>query len=61
MMTEERILGKFSCERCRRPSDGAGTLLVAKTWAPSLGNPRGNALCGEGEVIANAPLCRKKG
>ena len=28
-MTEERILGKFSCEGCRRPSRRGETSLVA--------------------------------
>jgi hypothetical protein len=33
VISEERILGKkFSCEGCRRPSQGSGTMLVAKTW-----------------------------
>jgi hypothetical protein len=60
-MTEERILGKFSCEGGRRPSVGSESFLVAKTGAPLLGNsPRECALWG-GEVIANAPMCRKKG
>ena len=61
MIPGERILGKFLHQGGRRPSGAAETLLVAKTWAPSLGHARGNTLCGEGEVIANAALCRKKG
>jgi hypothetical protein len=48
-MSEERILGKFSCEGGRRPSDEAETLLVAKTWTPSLGKtPREYPLWGGG-------------
>jgi hypothetical protein len=58
-MTEERILGKFPPPGCRRPSVGSETLFVARTGAPFLGNtPRQYG--GEGEVIANAALCRKK-
>jgi hypothetical protein len=53
VITEERILGKLFHQAGRRSSDAAETLLVAKTWAPLLGNPQGNALCGEGEVIAD--------
>ncbi len=44
VISEERILGKFSPQGCRRPSVGSETLLVAKTWPP-LGNtpkPLGN-------------------
>jgi hypothetical protein len=49
MIGEERILGKFSCEAGRRSSDGAVTLLVARTGAPSLGKtPREYALWGGG-------------
>ena len=60
-MIEERILGKYSCEGCRRLAGRAKSALVAETWAPSLGNTsRENAFCGEGEVIANAAMCRKK-
>jgi hypothetical protein len=53
MIPGERILGKFFHQGGRRSSGAAETLLVAKTWAPLLGNPQGNALCGEGEVIAD--------
>jgi hypothetical protein len=57
----ERILGKFSRPRRERPSPGAESSLVTKTWAPFLENtPREYALWGGG-VIANAALCRKKG
>ena len=53
MVGEERILGKYSCEECRRPSVGSETLLVAKTGAPLLGNtPREYALW-EGGIIAD--------
>ena len=55
-MTEERILGNFSPPGCRRPSVGSEIALVTRTGAPLE-----NTLCGEGEVIANAALCRKKG
>jgi hypothetical protein len=48
MIGEERILGKFSCEGCRRPSVGSESLLVAKTQALSMGNPPWDTLCGEG-------------
>ena len=60
-MTEERILGKFFRPTREWPSPGAESALVTKTWPPLLGIALGNALCGEGEVIANAALCRKKG
>jgi hypothetical protein len=39
MIGEERILGKFSCGGCRRPSVRPESLLVAKTQALSMGNP----------------------
>jgi hypothetical protein len=61
VISEERILGKFFRPTRERPSPGAETLLVTKTGAPLLGILLGNTLCGEGEVIANAALCRKKG
>jgi hypothetical protein len=49
VISEERILGKFFCEAWRRPSQGAETLLVAKTWAPLLGKiPREYPLWGGG-------------
>jgi hypothetical protein len=48
MIGEERILDKFSCEGCRRPSVGSESLLVAKTQALSMGNPPWDTLCGEG-------------
>ena len=60
MMTEEQMLGKFSYAVCRRPSVGSETSLVAKTGAPVLGNTPRECALGEGEVIANAALCRKK-
>jgi hypothetical protein len=60
-VTEGRILGKFFCPRREWPSPGAKSALVTKTGAPLLGIPLGNTLCGEGEVIVNAALCRKKG
>jgi hypothetical protein len=60
MISEERILGKFFRPTREWPSPGAERALVTKTWALS-GIPLGNTLCGEGEVIANAALCRKKG
>jgi hypothetical protein len=61
VISEERILGKFFRARRERPSPGAESALVTKTWAPLSGNtPREFALWG-GEVIANAALCRKKG
>jgi len=59
VIAEERILGKLSCERCRRPAVGSETLLVTKTGAPLGNTPREYALWGE--VIANAQMCRKKG
>jgi hypothetical protein len=61
VISEVRILGKFFRPTREWPSPGAENALVTKTWAPLLENSLGNALCGEGEVIANAPLCRKKG
>ena len=57
MTTEEQILGKFSRPTREWPSPVAMSALVTKTWAP-LGNIPRQTLCGEGEVIANAPLCR---
>ncbi len=49
MIGEERILGKFSCEGCRRPSGAAETLLVARSEAPVLWNTPGEyALWGGG-------------
>src|SRR5215208_7784696 len=45
MIGEERILGKFSCEGCRRPSVGFESLLVAKTHAHPMGNPPWDTLC----------------
>jgi hypothetical protein len=41
MIGEERILDKFSCEGCRRPSVGSESLLVAKTQT-LYGNPLGS-------------------
>ena len=61
VISEERILGKFFRPRREWPSPGAESALVTKTWAPLLGILLGNTLCGEGEVIADAALCRKKG
>jgi hypothetical protein len=55
-MTEERILDTFSPPGCRRPSVGSESALVAKTE----GSPEGLSR-GEGEVIANAALCRDEG
>jgi hypothetical protein len=60
VISEERILGKFFRPTREWPSPGDKSALVTKTWSP-LGIPLGNALCGEGEVIANAALCRKEG
>jgi hypothetical protein len=61
VISEERILGKNFRPTRERPSPGAKSALVTKTWAPLLGNtPREYALWG-GEVIADAALCRKKG
>jgi hypothetical protein len=37
MISEERILSKFFRPRRERPSPGAKSALVTKTWAP-LGN-----------------------
>jgi hypothetical protein len=52
-ITEEAILGNLSCKRCRRPSVGSESLLVAKSGAPLLGNtPREYALW-EGGIIAD--------
>jgi len=49
VISEERILGKFFCPRRERPSPGAESALVTKTWAPLLGNiPREYALWGGG-------------
>jgi len=60
-VTGQRIQGKFLRPRRERPSPGSESALVAKTGAPLLRNTlRQYALWG-GEVIANAPLCRKKG
>jgi hypothetical protein len=60
MISEERILGKFTRARRERPAAEALNSLVAKTEAPTFGNtPRECASWG-GEVITNAPLCRKK-
>jgi len=42
MIGEERILGKFPCGGCRRPSVGPESLLMAKTQALSMGNPLGS-------------------
>jgi hypothetical protein len=39
-VTEGRILGKFFCPRRERPSPGAETLLVTKTWALLVNTPR---------------------
>jgi hypothetical protein len=61
VISEARILGKFFRPRREWPSPGAKSALVTKTWALLVNTPLGNALCGEGEVIANAALCRKKG
>jgi hypothetical protein len=48
-MTEERILGKLFRARRERPSPGAESALVTKTWAPLLENsPREYALWGGG-------------
>ncbi len=48
VISEGRILGKFSRPTRERTSPGAETLLVTKTWAP-LGNiPRECALWGGG-------------
>ncbi len=51
VISEERNSGKFFRPRREWPSPGAESALVTKTWP----------LCEEGEVIANAALCRKKG
>jgi len=48
-MSEVRILGKFSCEGCRRPSVGSETLLVAKTWPPLGNTPKEYPLWGGGD------------
>jgi hypothetical protein len=49
VISEERILAKFSCEGCRRASVVSETLLVAKTGAPLIGIPtREYALWGGG-------------
>jgi len=48
VISEERILGKFFRPRRERPSPGAESALVTKTWAP-LGNiPRECPLWGGG-------------
>jgi hypothetical protein len=48
VISEERILGKFFRVRRERPSPGAESALVTKTWAP-LGNiPRECPLWGGG-------------
>ena len=60
VISEERILGKFFRARRERPSPEAKSVLVTKT-GPLSGIPLGNTLCGEGEVIADAALCRTKG
>jgi hypothetical protein len=60
VISEERILGKFFRPPREWPSPGTESALVTKT-GPLSGIPLGNALCGEGEVIANAALRRKKG
>jgi hypothetical protein len=60
MISEERILGKFFRPTREWPSPGTESTLVTKTWAP-LGNIPRECLLWGGEVIANAPLCRKKG
>jgi hypothetical protein len=54
MICEGRDFGKFTLAIRERPSPGAESALVTKTWSPLLEN-------GEGEVIADATLCRKKG
>jgi hypothetical protein len=48
VISEGRILGKFFRRRRERPSPGAKSALVTKTWAPLLGILLGNTLCGEG-------------
>ena len=61
---EERIPCKFFPPGCEQRSRRGETSLVTKTRL-SLGSPWGipvgNALYGEGEVIADAALCREKG
>jgi hypothetical protein len=48
VISEERILGKFFRPTRERPSPGAESALVTKTWAP-LGNiPRECPLWGGG-------------
>ncbi len=49
VISEGRILGKFFRPRRERPSPGAESALVTKTWAPLSGNtPREYALWGGG-------------
>ena len=48
MIGDERILGKFSCGGCRRPSVGSESLLVAKTQALYRESPLGYAMRGGG-------------
>jgi len=54
MIGEDQILHKFSHQGSERPSPGAESLLVARTWARSMGNPLGNTLRGGGGGIADA-------
>jgi hypothetical protein len=48
VISEERILGKFFRPRRERPSQGAESALVAKTWPPLENIPREYALWGGG-------------
>jgi hypothetical protein len=48
VISEERILGKFFRARRERPSPGAESALVTKTWAPLVNTPRECPLWGGG-------------
>jgi hypothetical protein len=48
VISEERILGKFSCAGCRRTSPGAESALVTKTRASFWNTPRECPLRGGG-------------